>query len=304
LFPILRVLADRPDTPARFLVLGSAGPELLRQTSESLAGRVAFHTLDGFDMEELGTGALERLWLRGGFPRAALATNDAAAMRWLGSFCATFLERDLPQLGVRVPAPTMQRFWQMLAHWHGNVWSGAEFARAIGVGEHAVRRYLDLLASALVVRVLPPWHANSAKRQVRSPKVYVRDSGVLHSLLDLPRMDALLRHPKVGASWEGFLLTQVIALLQVPPERCWFWATHAGAELDLLVQHRGRRLGFEFKRTTTPRVTPSMRAALTDLGLERLDVVHAGTTTWDMAERVRAVAAQDLVAVLGAEGRA
>jgi len=299
LFPTLRVLCDRPATPARFLILGSAAPELLQQSSETLAGRLAYHVLHGFSLTELGVASLDALWLRGGFPRAILARSDAEAMRWLEQFLRTFAERDLPQFGPRLPPATLRRFWTMLAHWQGNIWKGAEFARAFGVGEHAVRRYLDALAGGLVVRLLQPWHENLTKRQVRSPKVYIADTGLLHALLDLPTPAALLAHPKVGASWEGFLLEQVTALLHAPPEHCWFWATHAGAELDLLVTQGGLRLGFEFKRSSAPVLTPSMRTALRDLRLDRLDVVHAGPHTYALAERVRALAARDLPSLLG-----
>ena len=296
LFPTLRVLCDREDRPARFLVLGSAAAALLQQSSESLAGRLAYHTIEGFSLPELGVGALDDLWLRGGFPLSVLASTDADAAVWRGQFVRTFVERDLPQFGLHLPSVTMRRFWTMLAHWHGGVWNGAEFARAFGIGEHAVRRYLDALAATFVVRVVQPWHENLAKRQVRSPKVYVADSGLLHALLDVRDREGLLSHPKVGASWEGFLLGQIAAILELAPESTWFWATHSGAELDLLAVSGARRLGFEFKRSSAPTLTPSMRIALRDLRLDRLDVVHAGEGTWPMAERIRAVAARDLLA--------
>lgn len=295
-FPLLRVLADRPRTPARFLVLGSASPELLRQTSETLAGRVAFHTLDGFDLREVRD--LDRLWLHGGFPRAYLARSPAASRRWRDDFISTFLERDLPELGSTVPSTTLRRFWTMLAHWHGQLWNGAEFGRAFGVAHTTVRRYLDLLTSVFVVRQLPPWHENVAKRQVRAPKVYVGDSGILHALLGLNTRDALVSHPKVGASWEGFVVRQICHLLAARPEQCFHWSTYSGAELDLLVVAGARRYGFEVKRTEAPRLTPSMRSALETLDLRRLDVVHAGQRTYRLAPRVRAVPAARLAAEL------
>lgn len=295
-FPLLRVLADRPRTPARFLVLGSASPELLRQTSETLAGRVAFHTLDGFDLREVRD--LDRLWLHGGFPRAYLARSPAASRRWRDDFISTFLERDLPELGSTVPSTTLRRFWTMLAHWHGQLWNGAEFGRAFGVAHTTVRRYLDLLTSVFVVRQLPPWHENVAKRQVRAPKVYVGDSGILHALLGLNSRDALVSHPKVGASWEGFVVRQICHLLAARPEQCFHWSTYSGAELDLLVVAGSRRYGFEVKRTEAPRLTPSMRSALETLDLRRLDVVHAGQRTYRLAPRVRAVPAARLAAEL------
>ena len=291
-FPVLRVLADRPRTPARFLVLGSASPELLRQTSESLAGRVAFYELGGFDLHEVSD--LERLWLRGGFPRSYLARSGAAGRRWRDDFLRTFLERDLPGLGSAVPPVTLRRFWTMLAHWHGQIWNGAEFGRAFGVAHTTVRRHLDLLTSVFVVRQLPPWHANVAKRQVRSPKVYIADSGILHALLGLTTREALVSHPKVGASWEGFVVRQIVHLLAARPDQCFHWSTYSGAELDLLVAAGNRRYGFEVKRTEAPRLTTSMRSALETLDLQRLDVVHAGQRLYNLAPRVRALPAAQL----------
>ena len=295
-FPLLRVLADRPRTPARFLVLGSASPELLRQTSETLAGRVAFHELDGFDVGEVPD--LDRLWLRGAFPRSYLARSGAASRRWRDDFLRTFLERDLPGLGSTVAPATLRRFWTMLAHWHGQLWNGAEFGRAFGVAHTTVRRYLDLLTSVFVVRQLPPWHANVAKRQVRSPKVYVGDSGILHALLGLTTREALVSHPKVGASWEGFVVRQITRLLAARPDQCFHWSTHSGAEIDLLVVAGHRRYGFEVKRTEAPRLTASMRSAMETLDLQRLDVVHAGRRLYNLAPRVRALPAAQLTAEL------
>ena len=294
LFPVLRVLADRPRTPARFLVLGSASPELLRQASETLAGRIAFHELEGFDLEEAGAAAWRRLWLRGGFPRSYLARSGAGSAEWRRDYVSTFLERDLPQLGVRTPASTLRRFWTMLAHWHGQVWNASEFARAFGVSIPTVGRYLDQLEGTFVIRRLPAFHENLSKRQVKSPKVYVADSGLLHALLGLPHERDLLAHPKAGASFEGFAISQVLRRLGARRDECFFWATHAGAELDLLVVRGRTRLGFEAKLTEAPRLTPSMRIALTDLKLRRLDVVHAGERTFALAPRVRAVALQRL----------
>ena len=290
LFPVLRVLADRRGTPARFLVLGSATPALLRQSSESLAGRIAFHELDGFSLAEAGVDRLDRLWLRGGFPRSFLARSARESFEWRVDFVRTFLERDLPQLGVSIPAATMRRFWAMLAHYHGQVWNASEFGRAFGVSDMTVRRYLDVLAGTFVARILPPWHEHLAKRQVKSPKVYLTDSGLLHTLLDVRDDQQLERHPKVGASWEGFAVAAIVDQLRARWNECYFWATHAGAELDLLVVRGRTRLGFEIKRTTAPEVTPSMRIALQDLKLARLDVVHAGDETFPLAPKIRAVA--------------
>jgi hypothetical protein len=294
-FRALRVLADRPRRPARFLVLGSASPGLLRQSSESLAGRLAFHELGGFTLEETGAAALERLWLRGGFPRSFLSRTEAASTGWRRDFVRTFLQRDLPELGITIPSETLGRFWSMLAHFHGQTWNGSELGRSLGVADTTVRRYLDVLASTFVLRVLPPWFENVGKRQVKSPKVYVADSGLLHTLLGIGERRDLERHPKLGASWEGFAIEQVVARLRARRDECFFWATQAGAELDLLVVRGRRRLGFEVKRTTAPSVTPSMRIALADLGLERLDVVHAGSETYPLAPRIRALACARLL---------
>jgi predicted AAA+ superfamily ATPase len=290
LFTALRVLADRSRHPCRFLVLGSASPALLRQSAETLAGRIAYHHLGGFDLSEVPARHDTRLWCRGGFPRSFLAVNDAASMEWRRGFVRTFVERDIPQLGVRVAADTMRRFWTMLAHYHAQTWNASEFARAFGVADTTVKHYLDLLTSALVVRQLQPWHENIAKRQVKSPKVYLSDSGLLHGLLNLPAQQDLESHPKVGASWEGFVIEQLIVHLRAEPEECFFWATQSGAELDLLVVRGRKRRGFEIKRTTAPAVTPSMRHALTDLKLDSLDVVHAGESTYPLQENIRAVA--------------
>jgi uncharacterized protein len=296
IFPALRVLVDRPGADTRFLVLGSASPDLLRQTSESLAGRIGYHHLRGLALDETGSAALDRLWLRGGFPRSFLAPGEAESVEWRRSFLQTFLERDLPQLGIRTPPETLRRFWSMVAHYHAQTWNGAEIARAFGVGESSVRRYLDLLTGALVLRQLLPWHANLSKRQVRSPKVFVEDSGLLHTLLGIESGEDLAGHPKVGASWEGFLVKEIIERLNARPEECFFWAAHTGAELDLLVVAGRRRLGFEVKRTSAPRLTPSMRTVMTDLALDRLDLVHAGEATFPLAPNVRAVAARALLA--------
>lgn len=295
LFPVLRVLADRPRTPARFLVLGSASPELLRQGSETLAGRIVYHELGGFCLEETGAERHQRLWLRGGMPRSYLARSLKESHEWRRSFIQTFLERDLPQLGINISSTTMRRFWTMLAHYHGQTWNASEFARSFGVADTTVRGYLDRLASALVVRQLQPWHENISKRQVRAPKVYVADSGLLHALLNLRSQFDLEGHPKVGASWEGFVIEQLRRRLGAEREECFFWATHSGAELDLLVIRGRTRLGFEIKRTTAPKVTPSMRHALKDLRLTRLDVLHAGKASFPLAKKVRAITLSHLL---------
>lgn len=289
LFPALRVLADRPGPPSRFLVLGSASPALLRQSSESLAGRVTFYDLDGFDLDETAETA-ETLWLRGGFPRSMLAPDDRASRDWRDDFIRTFLERDLPSLGVTTASATIGQFWTMIAHYHAQTWNGAELGRAFGRSNKTVERYLDVLEGAYVVFRLRPWHENLRKRQVKSPKVYLRDSGLLHALLGLETQEDLLGHPKRGASWEGFALRQVLARLGTRSTERFFWATHGGAELDLLVVRGRRRLAFEVKLTDAPSTTKSMHVAMRDLKLERIDVVHAGAETYPLTDRIRAVA--------------
>ena len=298
LFPTLRVLADRRPLPARFLVLGSASPELLRQSSESLAGRIAYHELPAFSLAEIGPERMDDLWLRGGFPASFTARSDAGSYRWRRDFVQTFLERDVAQLGITIPAATLERFWSMLAHYHAQVWNGSELARAFGVSHHTVRRYLDALEATFMVRSLKPWSANLAKRQVKSPKVYIRDSGLLHRLLDIDSRERLERHPKSGASWEGFILENVIAALGVEERQCYFWAAHSGAEIDLVVNRGGRLRGIEIKRTSSPAVTRSMHNAVEDLELDRLDVIHAGGETFPLAQGIRAVAARRMLEFL------
>lgn len=293
LFAVLRVLVDRPEQQTRFLVLGSAAPELLRQSSESLAGRIHYHALRGFALDEVGAHAQGQLWLRGGFPRAFLAESDEASAEWRRAFVQTFVERDVPQLGLAIPATTLQRFWRMLAHYHAQTWNGAELARAFAVAASTVRRYLDALTSALVLRQLQPWHENISKRQVRAPKVYLADCGLLHTLLGITSASELHHHPKVGASWEGFVLAELVDRLGARPEECFFWATHAGAELDLLVVRGTQRLGFEIKRTTAPTVTKSMRAARDSLRLDEVCLVHAGEHSFPLEPGFRACAFSD-----------
>ncbi len=293
LFPVLRVLADRPETPARFLILGSASLELVKGASESLAGRLSFVDVTGFTLEETGAEHLRQRWWRGGFPRAYLARNDRAASQWQEDFFRTFLEQDIPQLGIRVPATTLRRFWTMLAHYHGQIWNASELARALGSSEPTARRYLDILVGTYMVRQLPPWFENLKKRQVKAPKIYIRDSGVCHALLGLESMEALESHPKLGASWEGFALEQILAV--TGDSNAYFWATHSGAELDLLVVHRGQRVGFEFKYSENPSTTKSMQIALADLGLDHLYVVYPGQHRIPLTESITASPLPDLL---------
>jgi len=284
LFTALRPLADRPRTPARFLILGSAAPELVRGASESLAGRVGFVSLGGFDLREVGESHWRQLWLRGGFPRSYLALNAAASLRWRQDFIRTFLERDIPQLGVRIPAESLRRFWMMIAHFHAQIWNGADLARSLGVSEHTVRGYLDLLTGTFLLRQLQPWFENLSKRQYKAPKVYVRDSGLLHALLALGSDDELEGHPKYGASWEGFALEQILSA--IGSDQAFFWGTHAGAELDLFFLRRGRRYGVEFKTSDAPEMTKSLHIALEDLKLDRAWIVYPGAETYRVNERV------------------
>ena len=287
LFPILRVLADRRPARARFLILGSASPALLRQSAESLAGRLETITLAGLRLDEVGATGLGRHWRRGGFPRSYLARTEADSVRWRRAFIQTFLERDLPQHGIRIPAPTLFRFWAMLAHYHGGFWNAAEPARSLGLSQPTVREYLDLMTQVFMVRQLPPWHANLGKRQVKAPKVYVRDTGLLHELLGVHRDANLQRHPKLGSSWEGYAIEEAIKLTE--PDEAYFWATHTGAELDLLLLKDGRRYGLEMKHQDAPRLTASMRIALEDLGLDHLTVLYPGSRAYALADRVRVV---------------
>jgi predicted AAA+ superfamily ATPase len=287
LFPLLRVLADRRPLPARFLILGSASPELLRQSSETLAGRMETVPLEGFRLSDVGVTRQDRHWLRGGFPLAFTARSEQDSLAWRRGFLQTFLERDIPQLGIRIPALALRRFWGMLAHHHAQIWNAAELARSLGVGEATVRRYLDLLSGVFMVRQLSPWYENLGKRQVKAPKIYVRDSGLLHVLLGIGSRHDLEMHPKVGGSWEGYVVEEVLKALQ--PEEAYFWATHQGAELDLLLFKNGKRIGVECKRSDAPVLTPSMRIALADLHLDRLHVLYPGTRRYSLAKNVEVV---------------
>jgi uncharacterized protein len=300
LFPVLRVLADERPRRRSFLVLGSAAPELLKQSSETLAGRIGYLELPPFTMAEVPRSRLERLWLRGGFPRSFLARSNPESFTWRRSFRQTFVERDVPALGIPYTpsASALGRFWTMLAHVHGQLLNWSELGRSMGVSDVTVRRYTDVLEGALLIRQLKPWHENIAKRQVKSPKLYFRDPGLLHVQLGITSAAELDVHPRVGASWEGFIVEQIRTLLRAEPDECFFWRTEHGAELDLLVLRDGRRWGFEVKRTSMPAVTKSMHTALRDLALDRLFVIHAGPSSFPLAQRVEAVSWTDLVARL------
>jgi predicted AAA+ superfamily ATPase len=299
LFPVLRVLADERPRRRRFLVLGSASPSLLRQSSETLAGRVKFIEVGPFDLAELPPTKWRRLWLRGGFPDSHLARTDAAAFDWRRQFRQTFLERDLPMLEIpATPAPaTLGRYWAMLAHVHAELLNWSELGRSMGVSDATARRYADLLTGTLMIRQLRPWHENIGKRQVKSPKLYFRDSGLLHLLLGIRTFEELEVHPRVGASWEGFLVEQLHRALRAAPDELYFWRTEHGAELDLLLVRGRRRVGFEIKRSTAPTMTPSMHRALEDLRLDRLIVLHAGGHEFALHDRVDAIPWTEILAV-------
>ena len=284
LFNVLRVLVDRPGADARFLILGSASPDLVRGVSESLAGRVEFVELAGFGLGETGVEDWRRLWLRGGLPRSYLAESDADSMAWRDGFIRTFLERDIPQLGISIPVVAMRRFWTMLAHWHGQTWNASEIGRSMSATDKTVRRYLDLLTGTYMVRQLQPWFENLAKRQVKAPKIYLRDTGILHALLESGSDDAILSHPRVGASWEGFAIEQVLGALR--PAHAWFWAAHGGGEVDLLILENGRRLGFEMKFSEAPEVSRSMYNIVDALRLDQLYVVCPGRESYPVTERI------------------
>ena len=297
LFPLLRVLADRRPLPARFLILGSASPDLLKQSSETLAGRLETVLLEGFRLADLGRRAQGRHWLRGGFPPAFTSRSEADSVVWRRQFIQTFLERDIPQLGIDVPAVALRRFWNMVAHYHAQIWNGAELARALAVSESTVRRYLDLMTGVFMLRQLPPWFENIGKRQVKSPKVFVRDSGLLHALLGIANQRDLELHPKVGASWEGYAVEEVLKALE--PDEAYYWATHQGAEIDLVLFKHGRRIGVECKRSDAPGLTPSMRTALVDLKLDRLVVVYPGDRGYALADQVQVIPLAELAETTG-----
>lgn len=292
LFPILRVLVDRSNAKSHYLILGSASGDLLHQTSESLAGRVERLSIGGFTLDEVGVHSEQRLWLRGGFPRSYLADTDANSLAWRKSFTQTLIERDFPAWGVNIPALALQRFWMLLVHYHGQIWNASEPARTLSVGESTTRRYLDLLTDAFMVRQLQAYHANVKKRQVRAPKVYIRDSGIVHQLMGIASFDELLLHPKLGASWEGFVIEQL--LMTQPHDDAFYWATHQGAEIDLVLRRGDRLYGVECKRKDAPTITPSIRAAIQDLGLSKVTIVYPGTKGYALSEFVNVVPASAL----------
>lgn len=287
IFPILRVLLDRTPLPAKFLILGSASHDLLRQSSESLAGRLELIEMDGFNLSEVGDKKAEALWARGGFPLSFLARSEADSFAWRNSFIKTFLERDLRQQGIEVPTVALHRFWTMLAHSHGQIWNAAPLATSLGLSQPTIRKYLDILTGLFMVRQIQPWHANIKKRQVKAPKIYIRDTGIMHSLLGIKTGDDLLRHPVCGASWEGFVIEEIIHAVE--PDDVYYWATHQGAEIDLILFKNGKMYGVEIKRQDAPTMTPSMRIALEDLKLERIAVIYPGQKRYEIHKKVSVV---------------
>lgn len=291
LFPTLRVLIDTPKKNQKWILLGSASRDLLHQSSETLAGRIAYLEVQPFDLTE--THDIPPLWLRGGFPNSYLATSNEASFEWRKQYVKTFLEQDIPNLGIRIAPLNLRRFWMMLAHYHGNILNAEELSRSLGINSKSIRHYLDILTGTFMIRQLQPWWENIGKRQVKSPKIYFRDSGILHYLLDMESDTLLQRHPKMGASWEGFALEEIIRCQHVETENCYFWATHNQAELDLLIFHKGKRLGFEFKYTDAPKLTKSMQIACEDLQLDELKVIYPGSRDYPLAEKVTVVSLQN-----------
>ena len=296
LFPILRVLADR-NTRTRFIILGSASPDLLAQSSESLAGRISYLEMGGFSLDLLNTTDLNKLWIRGGFPRSFLARNHAASFQWRQDFITTFLERDIPGFGIRIPAPQLRRFWMMLSHYHGQVFNSSEIARSLMVADTTARHYLEVLSQTFLVRQVQPWYYNTKKRLVKRPKIYFRDSGLLHALLSLTDLKDLQSSPKLGASWEGFALEQVIEHLELQAQEIYFWAVHTGAELDMVFQQRGRLWGIEVKYTDAPKKTKSMTSAMSELDLSHLWVVYPGKDSYPIDLNITAITPSDIESI-------
>jgi uncharacterized protein len=294
LFSVLRVLADRPNKKTKFLILGSASRDLMRQSSESLAGRISYLEIDGFSLDLVGTGKKEKLWIRGAFPRSFLASNEAASYQWRQDFIATFLERDIPQLGFNIPSKSLGRFWQMLAHYHGQIFNASEIGKSLAVSDHTAQRYLDLLSGTFMVRQLRPWNYNTKKRLVKRPKIYFRDTGILHALFDLPEKKDVLSHPKLGASWEGFALEETIKTIGLKENEIFFWGVHASAEIDLVFQKNGRLYGVEVKYAQAPGFTSSMRMASEELALKHLWVIYPGRDAYSLNKNVTVIPITEL----------
>jgi predicted AAA+ superfamily ATPase len=294
LFPLLRYLVDH-HPEQQYLILGSASRDLLRQSSETLAGRIAYHELGGLGLQDLGPERWRDLWIRGGMPRSVLATSEAGSCLWRQQYISTFLERDIPQLGIQIPASTLRRFWTMICHYHGQILNYSELARSFGISDMTVRRYLEILEGTFMIRLLQPWHVNIGKRLVKRPKLYLRDSGLFHSLLSIDSFPQLATHNKLGASWEGFALETAIRAIGKRSEEFSFWATHSGAEVDLFWQHAGRNLAVEVKYADAPRLTPSIKSALDDLELDHLWVLYPGDRSYPLAENITVLPLAQLV---------
>ncbi len=293
LFPVLRVLSDKVQNNGRFLILGSASPDIIKKASESLAGRVEFVDLHGFDISETGTDKINRLWLRGGFPLSYLAENDDDSIAWREGFVRTFLQRDIPQFGINIPPETLRRFWTMLAHSHGQLLNSSQLAGSMGMSDKTIRSYIDILSSTYMIRPLPPWHANLKKRQVKSPKIYIRDTGLLHHLLGITTMDTLMGHPQSGASWESFVIEQIMRIN--PILQSYFWSTYSGAELDLFTILGNKRIGIEIKFTETPKTTKSMHSSIKELDLSKLYVIYPGSDRYPIHELIEACPLSDFI---------
>ena len=293
LFPVLRVLADR-SRKTKYLILGSASRDLIRQSSESLAGRISYLEIGGFSLKLVGVEKRQKLWIRGTFPRSFLASSEAASYQWRQDFIATFLERDIPQLGLNIPAKSLGRFWRMLAHYHGQIFNASEIGKSLEVSDHTAQRYLDLLSGTFMVRQLRPWHYNTKKRIIKRPKIYFRDSGILHALLALGGEKDVLSHPKLGASWEGFALEEIAKALQLKEDEAYFWGVHATAEIDLVFEKKGKLYGAEVKYTQAPSLTRSMRFALAELSLKHLWVIYPGKDAYPLDRNVTVIPMADL----------
>lgn len=293
LFPVLRVLVDK-NSSAKYIILGSASRELIVQSSESLAGRISYIEMGGFSIEHLSVADIKKLWIRGGFPRSFLAGSEQSSFQWRQDFVTTFLERDIPNLGIRIPARTLRQFWMMLAHYHGQIFNASEIGRSLSISDNTARRYLDLLSGTFVVRQLQPWYYNTKKRIVKRPKMYFRDSGILHALLSLDNYNAVTTYPKLGASWEGFAIQQAIEHLNLREEETFFWAVHTGAELDLVFAKKGKLWGIEIKYDEAPRLTKSMKFAMSELSLSHLWVIYPGTENYPLDKNISAVSIEKI----------
>jgi len=295
LFSLLRVLSDRTPLPARFLILGSASPDIIRHTSESLAGRIEFIEMQGLNLGETRDYSLQDLWLRGGMPRSFLADSEDDSMAWRNDFIRTFLERDIMQLGYRLASMTMRRLWHMIAHYHGQVWNASAVGNALGLNHKTVNHYLDVLVGTYTVKIIQPWYENIKKRQIKSPRVYIQDSGMLHALLGLSNFTELTQHPKCGASWEGFVIMQILSQKKVGDS--FFWSTYQGAEVDLLLKQGQKKIGIECKLADAPKLTKSMVTALETLNLSHLYVVYPGEIRYPLHEKITVVGLPEVIAL-------